>query len=1238
METNWLWDKDVTDEQAKAVLADSNHPKFIAYAALLLSRTNSAKDVFRDFITRERFFINWTSIKRQMRKDSWNDPRIDYWQAIYDTLKEENPELKQLKVSSIESAILKKPESSISKDIGDKIKVLREQSGLTQKDLAMRLRISQQIISRIESGRQNVSVETLDNICTALGVKVAAFFRSQPEKSEKIVTFSSKSPEEFVKIVHEIIERSKEEYSDVQYYDGPGDKGRDIIAYKYGVGKKEQWYFQCKRYGEIGFVTFKDELDKIIEHSKKDKNFRPDGVVFVTACKVSVRCKDNSKVYARKLGLGEVIFWTDVELTAKAKAAGIHDDLFPTTHKDLKEGLEDLKAFIREENTLPQKKNLSDRNTEKIAINKDVSSLTFENLKESSEDVKKHVTGLFMDSGLLTEKSKSKKDDINKIIDEAVQDIHKNNIEKAKQILLSVKGKIEDNLGQYKEEIVRTYNNLGVCYNRSETDGGDLDQSEKYFQLAIERNPTFIKAKINLVAVYLNKGAFKKAYEFAAPLWNNSDKKDPQMFQKFIWAKFHFQSSKEALEFYEKSTEAQSLVSQNEILLNLMGTMYLGEENFQKAHELADKALNLAPNTPHNLMLKARAFMQEAQTRDVIKSVFDVIPRFKDYKNIHKAGDLLNQAREILKRDVNVRLENQIKYDLSIYMLWLKRLDEFKIIRESIDSSKLDHIQQSQMIINDVLIEIQKRNFEIAYSKLKDSKDWPQLPYREKARLAHILFLRGAPQQSRDIFLTIESEAEQKKDMWFYIDMSLNEVLLKNKPMAIKYAEKVKNFATDASKEEIAFPHYNAVMMRYARDNEADRLMTGLLEYDKKFPEHKAVWSMKVLEEDGSISEEFKSMLLKQKKWYENIKQMFREQPAPSYFLEKILKRTYAEILSFRSWDELDFRIELTLPDKTFEDNLLDNFEKGENLVFDYASLLNLSKMNLLGYLEKLGKGIYISEKLFDKIQYELLQVEQEDLRNLWRFLKDSKIIHMVDDVEFPVEDQKYANLFDEWLVESFILAKNLKATFVVDDLRLIRFFQSEEGIKCCNSFILLKSLLSKEWIDAKIYATSIGDLAERFYTFLPFSGEDLFQIVMEDQTLMDDKSKISLRAFHLVNEMFLPGSVVPSFTAVFVKFIDLLWKTGSLPEDKVKWLSFLTSKITEFVDNRIGEGSKQDLEQIVPDFVQMWIIAVQKSSKDEILLLEKRIDEIFKTPAYSTFKNNVSRFIKTKKTSLGIT
>lgn len=1192
MRMDWLWDKNIDEQQVKTVFSNIKDQKFISYAALLLSRNNSAKEVFSDFISRENFFVAWNKIKKQMRKNAWNDPRIEYWQAIYDTLKEKMPEFKELKTpsSSGQFGVSELPMSvsvfSISREIGLKIKLLREQFGLTQKDLAKKLGISQQIISRVESGRQNVSVETLNEICEKLGVPVAAVFRNQPEKSEETINtfpFSSKSPDEFVKVVFEIIERSKEEYSNTQYYDGPGDKGRDIIAYKYSIGRKEQWYFQCKRYVEISFSVFKKELDKIVKYSQEDKSFCPDGVIFVTACKVSAQCKDDTKAYARETILGEVIFWTDVELTTKAKAAGIYDELFPITHKDL---------------------------------------------NGKAEYINKHITSELSKAGSLTEKSASKKDEFNKTIDASVKEIHDNNIEKAKQILLNIKGKIEDYPDQYKAELVRTYNNLGVCYNRFESDGGNFDEAEKYFQLAVERDPVFIKAKINLVSVYLNKGDFKKAYEFVDSLWNNSDKKDPQIFQEFIRSKFHFQSSREALEFYEKSPEAQSLVGQNEILLNLMGTMYLGEENFERAQELAVRALTLAPSTPHNLMLKARAFMQQAQTQDIIKSIFEVIPKFKNYENIHKAETLLTQAIEC---GGNAYLENQIKYDLSICMLWLRRLDEFKIIRNNIDSSKLDPNQQSQLNINDVLVEIKKRNFEIAFLRLKDSEVWQQLPYREKSRLAHIFSLKGAPQQSKDIYLSIEQEAEQKKDLWFYTDMSINEIFLNSKPMAIKYAKKVKELGEELSKEKIALSHYNAVMLRYASDNEVDRFMSGVFEQHKKFPEDKVIRPIKAIEEDGSLSDEFKTVLLKQKEWYEGIKQMFRDQPVPSYLLENTLRRTYAEILSFRSWDELDFRIELTLPDKSFEDNLISNFEKSESLIFDYASLLNLSKMNLLGYLEKLGKGIYISEKLFDKIQNELLRFEQEDLRSLWRFLKDSKVICMIDNVEFPIGEAKYVDLFDEWLVESLYLAKNLKAVFVVDDLRLIKLFQSEEGVKGCNSFIILKSLLSKEWIDAKMYSTSIGDLAERFYTFLPFSGEDLFQIVMED------KVKITLRSIYLVNELFLPGSIAASFTNVFVKFIDLLWKTGSLPEDKVEWISFLTDKITKFIEQQVGANNKQDLEQIVHDFVQMWIIAVQKSSKDEILFLEKRVEKIFEKPVYNVFKDNVLSVIKAKKTSLGI-
>jgi len=43
--------------------------------------------------------------------------------------------------------------------------------GFSQKELAQKLRISQQIISRIESGRENISLLTLEKVAAALGKK-----------------------------------------------------------------------------------------------------------------------------------------------------------------------------------------------------------------------------------------------------------------------------------------------------------------------------------------------------------------------------------------------------------------------------------------------------------------------------------------------------------------------------------------------------------------------------------------------------------------------------------------------------------------------------------------------------------------------------------------------------------------------------------------------------------------------------------------------------------------------------------------------------------------------------------------------------------------------------------------------------------------------------------------------------------------------------------------------------------
>ncbi len=47
----------------------------------------------------------------------------------------------------------------------------REKAGLSQKDLAAKLKTTQSVISRIENGKQNISLDMLQKIANALGKK-----------------------------------------------------------------------------------------------------------------------------------------------------------------------------------------------------------------------------------------------------------------------------------------------------------------------------------------------------------------------------------------------------------------------------------------------------------------------------------------------------------------------------------------------------------------------------------------------------------------------------------------------------------------------------------------------------------------------------------------------------------------------------------------------------------------------------------------------------------------------------------------------------------------------------------------------------------------------------------------------------------------------------------------------------------------------------------------------------------
>ena len=63
--------------------------------------------------------------------------------------------------------------------IGERIRELRNQNGLTQEELADRTELTKGFISQLERGLSSASVATLSDIVTCLGTNLSEFFREE---------------------------------------------------------------------------------------------------------------------------------------------------------------------------------------------------------------------------------------------------------------------------------------------------------------------------------------------------------------------------------------------------------------------------------------------------------------------------------------------------------------------------------------------------------------------------------------------------------------------------------------------------------------------------------------------------------------------------------------------------------------------------------------------------------------------------------------------------------------------------------------------------------------------------------------------------------------------------------------------------------------------------------------------------------------------------------------------------
>ena len=70
-------------------------------------------------------------------------------------------------------ALVREP---LCESTGKKVAAIRREQGLSQKELAKKIGISQQLISRVEKGGENISLGTLTNIARALNKTIEIDF------------------------------------------------------------------------------------------------------------------------------------------------------------------------------------------------------------------------------------------------------------------------------------------------------------------------------------------------------------------------------------------------------------------------------------------------------------------------------------------------------------------------------------------------------------------------------------------------------------------------------------------------------------------------------------------------------------------------------------------------------------------------------------------------------------------------------------------------------------------------------------------------------------------------------------------------------------------------------------------------------------------------------------------------------------------------------------------------------
>lgn len=174
-DSKMFWDKKISRDEARKILGDEAHSRFIEYAALFLSRTNEPKIVFDQYIDKKAFCRQWHKIKKLMRINKWGDKKIVFWDEVYKVVSKH--------INKDELHIPKEKREPVDLNtiqIGKKIREFRKIRGWTQGELAEKCGFSQQTISIAEKGYINISFLTLKKILDVLNLEMLIVEKEKP--------------------------------------------------------------------------------------------------------------------------------------------------------------------------------------------------------------------------------------------------------------------------------------------------------------------------------------------------------------------------------------------------------------------------------------------------------------------------------------------------------------------------------------------------------------------------------------------------------------------------------------------------------------------------------------------------------------------------------------------------------------------------------------------------------------------------------------------------------------------------------------------------------------------------------------------------------------------------------------------------------------------------------------------------------------------------------------------------